>query len=140
MLINRLQKVGKKHTTTFRVVVTEKTTGVRRKYLELLGNINRKTKAVSLNKERILYWISKGAQPSETVHNLLVSQSIITGGKISVHKISKKTEEASKPSSAPASAEVIGGEKEVKSSVAKAMEGEEEKKKEASSKEEGPAV
>ncbi len=90
MLVIRLQKVGKIHTATFRVVVTQKTAAAKRKYLELLGNINRKTKAVSLNKERILYWISKGAQPSDTVHNLLVSHGVISGKKIPVHKISKK--------------------------------------------------
>jgi len=93
MLIIRLQKVGKKHTTTFRVVVTQKTAGPQRKYLELLGNLNRKTKALSLNKERILYWISKGAQPSDSMHNLLISQGIIEGKKIPVHKKSKKVAE-----------------------------------------------
>ena len=86
MLVIRLQKVGKKHTMTFRVVVTQKTAAAKRKYLELLGNINRKTKAVNLNKERILYWISKGAQPSDTAHNLLISQRIISGKKLPVHK------------------------------------------------------
>ncbi len=86
MLIIRLQKTGKKHTATFRVVLTEKTAGPKRKYLELLGNIDRKTKALSLNKDRILYWIGKGAQPSPTVHNLLVSGKIISGAKIPVHK------------------------------------------------------
>ncbi|KKQ90806.1 MAG: hypothetical protein UT16_C0030G0004 [Candidatus Azambacteria bacterium GW2011_GWA2_39_10] len=90
MLVIRLQKVGKIHTATFRVVVTQKTAAAKRKYLELLGNVNRKTKAVSLNKDRILYWISKGAQPSDTIHNLLISQGIISGKKIPVHKISKK--------------------------------------------------
>ncbi len=110
MLIIRLQKVGRKHTATFRVVVTQKTTGPRRKYLELLGNIDRKTKQVSLNKDRILYWISKGAQPSETIHNLLISQEVITGKKIPVHKVSKKTPEAPK---APASAEATAGKEAV---------------------------
>ncbi|MDP2638932.1 MAG: 30S ribosomal protein S16 [Candidatus Azambacteria bacterium] len=90
MLTIRLQKVGKKHTATFRVVATQKTAGPRRKYLELLGNLNRQTKAVSLNKDRILYWISKGAQPSDSIHNLLVSQGVITGAKKPVHKKSKK--------------------------------------------------
>ncbi|MBI2446657.1 MAG: 30S ribosomal protein S16 [Parcubacteria group bacterium] len=89
MLVIRLQKVGKIHTATYRVVVTQKTAAAKRKYLELLGNINRKTKAVSLNKDRILYWISKGAQPSDTIHNLLVSQGIISGKKIPVHKNTK---------------------------------------------------
>ena len=89
MLVIRLQKVGKKHTATFRVVVTQKTAGPRRKYLELLGNLNRKTKAVALNKDRILYWIGQGAQSSDSIHNLLVSQNIITGAKKPVHKASK---------------------------------------------------
>ena len=90
MLVIRLQKVGKKHTATFRIVATQKTAGPRRKYLELLGNVNRKTKAISLNKDRILYWISKGARPSDTLHNLLVSQGVISGVKKPVHKASKK--------------------------------------------------
>ena len=107
MLIIRLQKVGKKHTATFRVVVTQKTAAAKRKYLELLGNINRKTKQVSLNKDRILYWISKGAQSSATIHNLLVSQGIITGKKIPVHKKSKKTEEVKKEISKPTAAEIL---------------------------------
>ncbi len=89
MLVIRLQKVGKIHTATFRVVVTQKTAAAKRKYLELLGSLDRKTKAVGLNKERILYWISKGAEPSDTVHNLLVSQGIISGAKKPVHKIAK---------------------------------------------------
>ncbi len=89
MLVIRLQKVGKIHTATFRVVVTQKTAAAKRKYLELLGNINRKNKAVSLNKERILYWINKGAQLSDTMHNLLVSQDVIEGKKIPVHKVVK---------------------------------------------------
>ena len=101
MLVIRLQKVGKKHTATFRVVATPKTAGPRRKYLELLGNLNRKTKAISLNKDRILYWISKGARPSDTIHNLLVSQGVISGAKKPVHKVSKKTSPAIKPESVP---------------------------------------
>ncbi len=104
MLVIRLQKVGKKHTATFRVVATQKTAGPRRKYLELLGNVNRKTKAISLNKDRILYWISKGAQPSDTIHNLLVSQGVISGAKKPVHKISKKPPVAVMPETAPETA------------------------------------
>ncbi len=102
MLMIRLQKVGKIHTTTFRVVVTEKTAGPRRQYLELVGTLERKTKKLNLNKDRILYWISKGAQPSDTVHNLLVAQGIITGAKIAVHQTPKVEEKAETP--APATA------------------------------------
>ncbi|MFH1990678.1 MAG: 30S ribosomal protein S16 [Patescibacteria group bacterium] len=101
MIIIRLQRVGKKHTATFRVVLTEKTAGPRRKYLELLGNVNRKMKTVSLKKDRILYWISKGAQPSDTIHNLLISQGVISGAKKPVHKISKKVSVAATPEVVP---------------------------------------
>lgn len=101
MIIIRLQKVGKKHTATFRVVLTEKTAGPRRKYLELLGNVNRKMKTNSLNKDKILYWIGKGAQPSDSIHNLLVSQGIISGAKKPIHKKSKKAPVAATPETAP---------------------------------------
>ena len=37
-----------------------------------------------VNAERIKYWISKGAQPSGTVHNYLVNERIIAGKKINV--------------------------------------------------------
>ena len=58
--------------------------------MEDLGYKNPLTKKISLNKERILYWISKGAKPSESIHNLLISEKIIEGKKIHVSKISKK--------------------------------------------------
>ncbi|KKP43141.1 MAG: hypothetical protein UR31_C0010G0011 [Parcubacteria group bacterium GW2011_GWA2_33_14] len=43
-----------------------------------------------MKKERILHWIKNGAQPSDTVHNLLVSEKIIEAKKINVSKKSKK--------------------------------------------------
>ncbi len=106
MLMIRLQRVGKIHTATFRVVVTEKTAGPRRQYLELVGTLDRKTKKLNLNKERILYWISKGAQPSDTVHNLMVKEGIMTSAKISVHQTPKVEEKAETPIPAAATAEV----------------------------------
>jgi len=101
MIIIRLQKVGKKHTATFRVVLTEKTAGPRRKYLELLGNINRKMKTASLKKDRILYWLGKGAQTSDSIHNLLVSQGVVSAAKKSVHKKSKKPPVETAPETVP---------------------------------------
>ena len=102
----RLQRVGKIHTATFRVVVTEKTAGPRRQYLELVGTLDRKTKKLNLNKERILYWISKGAKPSDTVHNLLVKEGVITGAKIAVHQMPKKEEKTAEiAATAPVPAE-----------------------------------
>lgn len=73
MLRIRLTRTGKKGQPSFRVVVAEKSKAVKRKYLELLGHYLPAVtpKKVELNKERIEYWISKGAQPTDTVAALL---------------------------------------------------------------------
>lgn len=90
MLMIRLQRVGRKNYAEFRIVVTEKTRAAKSSnYKELLGHYNPHVDSVTVNAERVLHWISQGAQVSDTVHNLLVSQKIIEGKKINV--LSKKT-------------------------------------------------
>jgi small subunit ribosomal protein S16 len=84
MLKIRLQRVGKKHDPSFRVVVTEHTSGPNAgKNVEVVGYYDaRKGKgSVQLNGERIQYWVNKGAKTSDTVHNLLVSKGVIEGKK-----------------------------------------------------------
>lgn len=72
------------------MVVGEHTMGPKSgKFLETLGSYNPKTKERTLSSERIQYWISKGAQASGTMHNMLVSANIISGKKINV--LPKKT-------------------------------------------------
>ena len=65
------------------------------RYLEDLGWLNPLSKEVNIKKERVLYWIEKGAWPTETVHNLLVRENVITGSKKPVHK-KKKVEQQNK--------------------------------------------
>lgn len=91
MLTIRLTRKGKKNQPFFRVVLVDKRRSSKGgRAVEDLGFKNPLTKKTSLNKDRILYWISKGAQPSETVHNLLLSEKIIEGKKMHVSKLSKK--------------------------------------------------
>jgi small subunit ribosomal protein S16 len=91
MLTIRLTRKGKKNQPFFRVVLVDKRRSSKGgRAVEDLGFKNPLTKKISLNKDRILYWISKGAQPSETIHNLLVSEKIIEGKKMHVSKLSKK--------------------------------------------------
>ena len=91
MLTIRLTRKGKKNQPFFRVVVIDKRRSAKGgRAVEILGYVDPLTKKKSLKKERILYWISKGAQPSDTVHNLLVSEKIINAKKINVSKKSKK--------------------------------------------------
>ena len=76
MLIVRLQRTGKRGQAYFRVVVLEHTTRTKGKYLELLGTYNPHQKELKVEKDRIEYWVSKGAQTSPTVNNLLVNYKI----------------------------------------------------------------
>jgi small subunit ribosomal protein S16 len=86
MLIIRLTRKGRRNDPNFRVVVTDHTNPVKGKFLEELGHYNPKLKTKAFKKERILYWISKGAKCSDTVYNLLVSGGIIKGAKIKAWK------------------------------------------------------
>lgn len=94
MLVIRLQRVGKKNQASFRVVLQEKTWSPKGKAKELLGFYNPVTKEKAFQKERIQYWMSKGAQPSPTVHNKFVDEGIVTGAKVKAWQPKKKTKEA----------------------------------------------
>jgi len=87
----RFFRVGKKNQPAFKIVVTDKKNPPRGgRFVEEVGFWNPITKERVLRKERIKYWLSVGVQPSESVHNLLVSEKIIEGKKIPVHKKKKK--------------------------------------------------
>jgi len=96
MLKIRLQRIGKKNQPSFRVVLVEHTFRPQGKFIEELGAYNPKSKQKTFKKERILHWISKGAQLSPTLHNMLVDEKIIDKAKVKAWKPKKKTEE-SKP-------------------------------------------
>ncbi|HUT96377.1 MAG TPA: 30S ribosomal protein S16 [Candidatus Paceibacterota bacterium] len=101
MLKIRLQRIGKKNSPSFRVVLVEHTTRPQGKFLELLGSYNKIQKQKNFNKERILYWISKGVQASPTMHNLLVDEKIIDKAKVKAWKPKRKTEEVKKEGVVP---------------------------------------
>lgn len=92
MLIIRLQRVGKKKFPTYRLIISEKTKDTQGTYLELLGNFNPHLKGdqLNVNVERVKYWISKGAQMSNTVNNLLIVNKIIEGKKQKAVRLTKK--------------------------------------------------
>ena len=91
MLKIRLQRVGRKHEPVYRVVVCPHTIGPKSgKYLEILGTYDaRKKDRATLKGDRISYWISQGAKPTDTVHNALIEAGILKGNKINV--LPKKT-------------------------------------------------
>jgi len=86
MLKIRLQRVGRKHEPTFRLVLTDsKNSPKSGRTLETLGSYDsRRGEKAEFKNDRINHWVAKGAQLSGTVHNLLVDKKVITGKKINV--------------------------------------------------------
>lgn len=107
----RFQRIGRTNDPAFRIVLLEKTRAAKAGDItELLGTYNPKSKALTLNEARVKEWIAKGAQPTDSIHNLLVAKGIIEGKKVNVlpKKTSQKkegAEAAAAPVSAPASEE-----------------------------------
>lgn len=85
MLVIRLQRVGRKNKATFRIVLQEKTKAPISAAHENLGSYNPHLKEradqITLKADRIKYWLSQGAQPSNTVHNMLVEFGVINAPK-----------------------------------------------------------
>jgi small subunit ribosomal protein S16 len=83
MLTIRLQRVGKKKYATYRLIISEKARDTHGKYLELLGSFNPHAKEGGLvvKADRIKYWLGTGAQMSNTVHNLFLTNNLIADKK-----------------------------------------------------------
>jgi small subunit ribosomal protein S16 len=84
MLAIKLQRIGKKHQPSYRVVVAEKRSKMAGPPVEDLGSYNPFTKVTTVKNERVSHWIKMGAQPTVTAHNLLVKEGSLTGAKIAV--------------------------------------------------------
>ena len=90
MISLRLTRVGKKKSPLYRLIAVPKEKDPWGKNLEILGTLNPRTKERTLKIDRIKHWLSVGAMPSGTVHNLLVSEGLLEGKKVSVTHLSKK--------------------------------------------------
>jgi small subunit ribosomal protein S16 len=75
MVVIRLARVGSKHDPKYRITVADSRKYVTGKFIEVLGTYIPSPKGkdvkVTLNAEKAKAWISKGAQPSETVRYVL---------------------------------------------------------------------
>lgn len=77
----RLKRVGRRHRPAYRVAAFDQRRARDSKVLEELGSFDplntAEDKQVVLKRERIEYWLSVGAQPSDTVRRLLVKQGVL---------------------------------------------------------------
>lgn len=107
----RFQRIGRTNDPAFRISVLEKERSAKAgAIVEQVGTYNPKTKALTLNAESIKAWIGKGAQPTDSVHNLLVSQGVIEGKKRNVlpkKTVPKKDEPVAEAASPAAVAPVV---------------------------------
>ena len=73
MLAIRLKRTGSKKRPFFRVVVTDSAAAPESKVNEVLGHYNPRTKpeTLDISRERLDYWLKKGARPSDTVRTLV---------------------------------------------------------------------
>ncbi|MBI4021870.1 MAG: 30S ribosomal protein S16 [Candidatus Andersenbacteria bacterium] len=78
----RLQRRGKRNYATYRVVVAEQRAPVKGKFIADVGHYNPHTDAFQVQQEEVTMWITKGVQPSATVHNLLVTNGILKADKV----------------------------------------------------------
>ncbi len=106
----RFQRTGRTNDSAFRIVVLEKERSAKAgSIVEKLGTYNPHSKEMTLDAEAVKGWIAKGAQPTDSIHNLLISKGVIEGKKINViaKKILEKKPEPVVEEKAPIVAEAV---------------------------------
>jgi small subunit ribosomal protein S16 len=92
MLSIRLSRVGTKKAPVYRIVVMPKHRDPWAHSNEILGHYNprKNPRELVVKADRVKYWISKGAQATDTVWNLLIDEKIVEGEKRGVTHLTKK--------------------------------------------------
>ena len=85
MLRIRLKRIGRKKQPAYRIVVADSRAPRDGRPVQEIGHYNRLTNPpeVVIDGERALYWVGQGAQPSEAVNRILVSQGLLQGETVS---------------------------------------------------------
>jgi small subunit ribosomal protein S16 len=77
MLKLRLKKLGRKRQPIYKLVIILNNTKRDGKNIESVGFYNPLTKDFFFEKEKIIFWLKKGIQPTKTVKNLLLKHNLI---------------------------------------------------------------
>lgn len=81
----RLQRIGRKNSPSYRVVVTDSRNAVSRgRNVDHIGSYDPKAGKIVIEKDKAQHWLKHGVQPSDTVYNMLVAQGIVEGRKKNV--------------------------------------------------------
>ena len=116
----RFQRIGRKNDAAFRMAVLPKASGPKAgKYVDLVGTYNPKTKAMTVDGAKIKDWMSKGAQVSPSLHNLLVKNGVVEGIK-NASVVSKKNLEKNVKARAEAEAKELSAKEAADAKAAEA--------------------
>lgn len=85
-----MARFGKKKQPTYRLIINEAGRDTYGKALENLGNYDPRSKKLDVKADRVKYWISVGAQLTDSVNNLLIANKVIEGKMLTVSKLTKK--------------------------------------------------
>ena len=74
----RLARVGSKKNPIYRVVVADARSPRDGRFIEIVGRYNPQTdpSTIELNADKIQEWISKGAQPTDSVRRLMKAKGV----------------------------------------------------------------
>ena len=107
MLAIKLQRIGKKHQPSYRLVVAPKRSKLGAPPIEDLGSYNPFSKKATFDGAKIKHWIEVGAKPTVTAHNLLVNHKVLEGKKITVKLGKTKKDGGKTPAEGPKPAETV---------------------------------
>jgi small subunit ribosomal protein S16 len=91
----RLRRVGKKKQPSYRVMVADGETAPDARFLENIGFYDPRSEppTLTIDAERARYWLSQGAQPSDTVIRLFRKVGVLPQGEVTLAASAEKSEE-----------------------------------------------
>lgn len=75
----RLQRRGRKNYAFYQIIVADSRAPRDGKYIERIGSYNPNTNpaTITLDFDRALYWLQVGAQPTDTIRNILSDEGVL---------------------------------------------------------------
>lgn len=103
MLVIRLARKGRRNRPTYRITVAEHSRSTNGKFVEVVGHYDpvANDQPLKVDKERVDYWISQGAQVSNTVAKLLnrtgYKLEVVEKNKAPKKEVKKEEQPVAKP-------------------------------------------
>ncbi|MCR4581721.1 MAG: 30S ribosomal protein S16 [Bacilli bacterium] len=89
----RLKRMGAKQKPFYRIIVADSRSPRDGRFIETVGTYDpvKKDNNISVNEERVNYWLTNGAQPTDTVKSILSKSGVWANYKNSKVKKAEKT-------------------------------------------------